>query len=180
MTQLFALFCNGHISSIESGPIQAQQRILQSARFGAMADWTKSHLNRYSQLSEQHAQWLEALVSVSNHMKSEHTLFDPAQQWRCTSPEYRSTPSCSSGDGRATLFCGTSGNKSNNSHNTLQSRCSRFDLFAQSQTSPRELYRTKIPDSAIIETTPRLGEILDVSRLDECSYQPSLFSTDRL
>jgi len=113
-------------------------------------------------------------------MKSEHTLFDPAQQWRCTSPEYRSTPSCSSADGRATHSCGTSGNKSNNSHNTSQSRCSRFDLFARSQTSPRELYRTKIPDSAIIETTPRLGEILDVTRLDECSCRPSLFSTDQL
>ena len=57
-----------------------------------------------------------------------------------------------------------------------------YTIIDRSERSPTlhlELCQMKIPGSATIETTPRLGEILDATRLDGCNYRLSLFSTNQ-
>jgi hypothetical protein len=51
-----------------------------------------------------------------------------------------------------------------------------YIIFVRYPTWRHVSYRTRIPGSEIIETTPRRGEILDAKRLVEFSYRPSLYS----
>ena len=71
------------------------------------------------------------------------------------------------------------GNKVPSKRNNERKQLMRMEIPRILITLHLELCQTKIPGSATIETTPRLGEILDATRLDGCNYRLSLFSTNQ-
>jgi hypothetical protein len=101
------------------------------------AAWRHNRLEQIPSHQVLAALWAACTTIGSTRLSIEDTklapiLFVHGQQWRCNLQASLSLPSCSLADGQVTLSFITSENKTNNSPNTSQSRCSHFNLSEQS------------------------------------------------